>query len=314
MTPEKQFRLALAGINLKTVPLHHRVLSAYALNVHGRPALLVKVPQDFDRDIEGTRGIEVRIDPAGSANRFLRFQSESEGLTVMFEAIVDSLLDASSDAERTEDALVHLIEHFEELREMFASRGGRLKGEEIRGLYAELAMLLELRDAGLSADAAAAAWQGPYRIAKDFVLSQSRCVEVKSIRRVNHRVKIASVDQLDPRDDDLRLAVLPVEKCAPGEGRGLLDLVADVADWMDSAHSARESFAKALAALGFDAEDPFYQRYHFEQGDWKWFSVHGDFPRIRPDDLPAAVQDVTHTLDIDELSDFTSSSHWAQPH
>ncbi|WP_156761055.1 PD-(D/E)XK motif protein [Microbacterium karelineae] len=314
MTSAKQFELALAGVDLKTVPLHHGVLSAYALNAHGHPALLVRVPQEFDREVEGTRGIDVHVDPVGSANRFLRFQSESVGLTVMFEAIVDSLLDASNDADRLEVALVHLIRHFEDLRDMFASRDGHLKGDLIRGLYAELAMLLELRDAGLAADAAAAAWQGPYRIAKDFVLARARCIEVKSIRRVNHRIKISSVEQLDPRDDDLRLAVLPIERCAPGDGRGLVDLVREVAEWMDSQPSARAAFAKALAALGFEADDPFYQRYHFEQGDWKWFSVHGNFPRIRPDDVPTAVQNVTHTLDIDQLGDFTSSSHWTLTH
>lgn len=307
-----RFALALSGVNLKTVPLHHNGLSAYALNHHGKPALLVKLPPGFDRDVDGTRGIDVQVDRTGAVHRFISFRSEAVGMTAMFTAVVESLLESSSSAVDADTALELLLDNFEQLQSMFASRGGLLTSEEIRGFFAELLLLLQLRDAGYSAEAAVNAWQGPFRVAKDFILTDGRCIEVKSRRRVNHRIKIANVDQLDPRDEELRLAVVPLEKCAPGDGLSLLDLIADISSWMGDTPSARVAFAHALSMLGFDVEDPHYQRWHFQQADWKWFSVRSDFPRIRPADVPAAVSNVAYTLDIDQLDDYVSGPFWTE--
>lgn len=306
MSYAERFRAALAGVNLKTVGLGHASLQAYALNLNGHAALLVRVPDKFARQVESTRGITVGLDAVSMPNRSLRFVSEAPGFTVMFEAVVDSLLSSAEDAADVEEALGLLIQNFEQLRAMFASRSGRLSESAIRGLTAELLMLLELRELGFSAQAAVTAWQGPYRIAKDFVLPEARCIEVKSIRRINHRVRIASVEQLDPRGEDLRLAVIPIERCAPSDGVILTDLVRDVHDWIGSEPSAFLQMQQAFAALGFDPEDEHYQEWAFDVGEWTWFQVGENFPRVESSVVPAAVSDVKFTLDIDAIGDFAT--------
>lgn len=310
MTISEKFALALTGINLKAVPLHHDVLSAYAVNASGKPALLVKIPRNFDRSIDGTRGIDVHVDPPDAVDRFISFRSEFVGMTTMFEAVVDSLLESSNSTMNAPEAIERLLSNFEQLQAMFASRGGMLTEESIRGLFAELLMLLELRASGFSADAAMNAWQGPYRSAKDFVLPGAQCVEVKSLRRTNHHVNIANTDQLDPRDEDLRLAVVRLEKCAQGDGDGILDLVHEVKAWVAATPSAHVSFAQALAALDFDVEDPRYEQWRFQANDWAWFRVLGDFPRVRREDVPAAASNVSYRLDIDQIKTFMSKPFW----
>ncbi|WP_206475328.1 PD-(D/E)XK motif protein [Microbacterium sp. KRD172] len=312
MTFSEKFALALAGINLKAIPLHHDVLSAYAVNAGGKPALLVKVPQDFDRSINGTRGIDVHVDAPNVVDRFISFRSESTGMTTMFDAVVDSLLGSSNSTANAGEAIERLLANFEQLQAMFASRGGMLTEDLIRGLFAELLMLLELRAAGFSADIAVNAWQGPYRSAKDFILPGGKCVEVKSLRRTNHHVNIANTDQLDPRDEDLRLAVVRLEKSAHGDGRGILDLVHDVKAWAAATPSAHISFTQALDALDFDVEDPRYEQWRFQAKDWAWYKVLEDFPRVRQVDVPPAVSNVSYRLDIDQIKSFESKPFWTE--
>lgn len=294
---------------MKTVPLHCPPLSAYALNLHGRPALLVKTPAGFDLQIEATQGIGVYVDPPDADPRFLRLESETKGVTTMFVAVADFLLEQDPEHLTTQAAFELLVDRFDELRQMFARRG-RLGDDAIRGLYAELLMLLELRTAGLTPEAAASAWHGPYRAAKDFILTNQRCIEVKSMRPLNHRVRISSIDQLDPRDYDLRLAVIPLEKCAPGDGRSLLNLMNEVESWMSESPFAATSFAQALAALGFDSTDTHYEQWSFESTDWSWFTVEDGFPRVHTQDVPSAVSHLSYVLDIDQLNDFKSEALW----
>lgn len=307
MSVVEQLEKVLAGANHQIIPMLRPGIQAYAQNVDGRPALLLRVDNDFSRAVDGTNGINVHVDSAGMANRFLRFESESQGLTPMFAAIVSSLLDDVAES----DPVGGLIDRYEELCVMFARRTGRLSESAVRGLFAELVMLLELKESGSNAASAIHAWQGPYRVAKDFVLPHGRAVEVKSIRRENRRVRISSVEQLDARGEDLRLAVLPLETSSGDEGTGLLDLLSEVGAWVDAEPAARLPYAQALSTLGLDLEDPYYRRWSFVMGEWRWYAVGSGFPRVDVADVPPAVSRVTFSLDTDQLSGYISTPFWS---
>lgn len=312
MSVIEQFERALAGVNYQVIPLHQPRIQAYAQNANGHPALLVRVDDRFDREVDGTGGIAVRVDRVGTPNRCLRFESESLGLTPMFIAVVNSLLDEVGELRSEADGVHQLLDHYDELCLMFARRSGRLGESALRGLFAELVMLLELKDNGYTVASAINAWQGPYRVAKDFVLPLGRAVEVKSIRRANRRVRISSVDQLDPRGEDLRLAILVLDRVSAGEGRSVLDLLDEIELWTESDPASRLPYVQAISALGLDASDPYYQRWRFEIGAWRWFSVREDFPRIEPASVPPAISRVSFSLDTDQLEAFASGAFWEQ--
>lgn len=312
MSVAERFEQVLRGVNYQALPLHHPTLHAYAQNVDTRPALIIRVDPEFDREIEGTRGIDIRLDPVSEPNRCLRFKSESNGLTVMFQAVVDSLLSASAEGGDESEALELLLSSYEELRLMFASRRDRLSESAVRGLFAELSMLLELRESGYSALSAIEAWHGPYRAAKDFLLPHARSIEVKSIRRTNHRVRIANVEQLNPRDEKLRLAVISLDGADPDVGIRLPDLVEEVREWTDSDPNARMSLTHAFDALGFDPSDEYYARWCFAASNWVWFEVSDDFPRVRAEMVPFGVTEVSFSIDTDQLREFETQPFWLE--
>lgn len=310
MSITEQFERVLAGVNFQVISLRHQCLSAFAQNIDGRPALLIRIDDEFVREVDDTEGIFVRFDDPGTPNRCLRIESTMRGLTPMFGGIVSALLDAPALSDSHQHPVTALLDHYEELRAMFARRGGRMTESEIRGLFAELSMIVAFRENGLSASQVLNAWQGPYRAAKDFVLSNSRALEVKSIRRLNRNIQIASADQLDPRDEELRLAVVSLDDAPPGEGRSLVNLLAEVESWASTSADARRLFDQAISVLGLDVSDAYYARWHFVVGEWRWYLISRDFPRIEPSSVPAAVSRVRYALDCDQLEQFVSTPYW----
>lgn len=296
--------------NFQVLPIDHPVLSIYAQNVDGRPAVVVDVPWAIERYVAGTKGVKVVVEATSAGQSYLRIESLVPGATPMFEALIDSLLESSMGIAGIDAALSALLDRFDEFKSMLAADRGQLSEAGVRGLFAELAMLRALRDAGYSAAAAVGSWQGPYRAAKDFVLPGRKCVEVKSVRRQNHRLQISNLDQLDPRGEELRLAVLELDRRIDDDGITLDAIVADVRAWVNDDPTAASLFAQALATTGLDLTDAYYRQWRFDLGEWRWFDVADDFPRIRPDDVPSPITAVRYLIDIDQVAHHATTAFW----
>lgn len=296
--------------NLQLLPIDHRVLSMYAQNVDGHPAIVVDVQGTVDRYIAGTKGVAVVVDRSGDDQTYVRFESVAKGQTPMFSALIDSLLESTSGVTDPAAALDAMVDTFDEFKMMLAKDRGQLSESSLRGLFAELVLLSELRDAGYGPATALGAWHGPYRAAKDFVLPGEKCVEVKSIRRQNHRLQISNLDQLDPRGEDLRLAVLELDRRVDGEGTSLMVLIEELQTWVSGDPQAKDFFAQALAAVGLEVSDPYYRQWRFDIGAWRWYDVADDFPRIRAEFVPPPISGVRYSIDIDQVSDFETQPFW----
>lgn len=293
----------------RVLPIAHPTLRVFAQNVSGHPAIVVDHPGDIEAFIDGSRGIRVVKERRAQDQTYLRFESESEGPSALFSTLVETLLESSAAAGK-DSALSSLLAAFDDFKSMLASRRGRLGESAVRGLYAELALLEELLDSGVGEHDVMLAWHGPFGGAKDFVLAEGESIEVKSARRLLHRVQISSVDQLESRGDILTLAVLVLDQRVDGGGDALLDRIAAVRARLSNDVSAKRLFEDALEALSFDEADDYYASWRFDVGEWVAFSVSDDFPRIRLADVPLGVLDVRFRLDTDQLADYVVPAPW----
>lgn len=296
--------------NLQLLPIDHRVLTMYAQNVDGHPAIVIDVQSRFDRYIAGTKGVAVMIDGSGEDQTYVRFESVAKGYTPMFGALIDSLLASTSGITEPGAALDAMVDTFDEFKMMLAKDSGLLSESSLRGLFAELVLLGELRVAGFGAATALGAWHGPYRAAKDFVLPGEKCVEVKSVRRQNHRLQISNLDQLNPHGEDLRLAVLELDRRVDGEGTSLPALIEHIETWVSEDPQAKEFLAQALAVLGVEVSDPYYHQWRFDIGGWRWYDITEEFPRIRAEFAPAPISQVRYAIDIDQVAQFETQPFW----
>lgn len=288
------------------LPLPHPSLRAYVQNVERRPAVVIELDQPLTFVVEGVRGIDILHQQSGDGKTaYLRLMSTHRGVTPGFATVLDHILAEAAKAADGAAAVRALLDGLEELRQMFARKRGRLSESEIRGLFAELRLLqLRLRD-GADSRTEMLAWVGPFGGAKDFVYASGLAFEVKSSHRPPKSVRISNLDQLEPSDLELYLAVLPLERDTSGlpEAVSITCAVADTAELVSIDPMALEMFEDALDAIGYDATDEYYRNWSFIETGWLTYRISDDFPRIRAGSLDHGVLDVTYSVALDALSE-----------
>ncbi|ERG64396.1 hypothetical protein L332_08025 [Agrococcus pavilionensis RW1] len=291
------------------LPLPHPSLRAYVQNVERRPAVVIELDQPLTSVVDGFRGLDVLHQQSSDGKTaYLRLTSTHRGITPGFATVLDYVLAEAAKADAGAPAVRALLDGLEELRQMFARKRGRLGESEIRGLFAELRLLqLRLRG-GADSRTEMLAWVGPFGGAKDFVYASGFAFEVKSAHRPPKAVRISNLDQLEPSDLELYLAVLPLERDISGspEAVCITSAVADTAELVSSDPLALEMFEDALAAIGFDSTDEYYRNWSFVETGWLAYRVSDEFPRIRAGSLDAGVLDVTYSVALDALSGFVA--------
>lgn len=300
------FAAALDGPNERVVQIRHPRTTFLAQNVNGAPALLARVQLPPGQTIEQGRGFAVNSQRIGD-DSFVRIVSSEQGMSLLFLKLIEHILERTLSGVGPEDVARNLAEAIDEFRRFFGRKPGLLSEDEVRGLVAELLLLLHIRgdDPGRTWDVFDS-WGGPFGAVHDFEFASGAAVEVKSTHRPASEVRISSPTQLQPLPDGLELVVLPLERIADGDRADVrfTELVARVAGVAkEHGGDVAELWEAALDALGLDISDEYYARWNFLCGDWQRFAVGDDFPTIKVADVPAGVTKVTFSLVLGELEE-----------
>jgi hypothetical protein len=172
--------------------------------------------------------------------------------------------------------------------------------EQLRGLVAELWAGEAIVGADLPREELVRAWSGPLGGAQDYTFSSGCAWEVKAKRSSATDVKIASAEQLDPIDKDLRLVVCALDERSVeiAHARSLADLVRSWRTALATHPTELHLFDRLVASLGVDMADPYYEQTAFIMQQMTVFRVHGDFPSLRAAHMPRAVTSVRYKLDL----------------
>jgi hypothetical protein len=175
---------------------------------------------------------------------------------------------------------------------------GVLGPEAELGLVGELVVLESLLDAGLSADAAVEAWQGPLDGLQDFAFDAG-AIEVKaSLAATGFPARISSLEQLD--DHLVRpIFLAAVRAVLQNAGETLPGRIARIRERLGP---ARARFDMRLLHAGYDDafEDGYTRR--FSVPDLRLLRVGDDVPRLTRTETPAAVRSAEYELDLDLIA------------
>lgn len=309
-TIQGAFAAALASKNERVVQLPHPRVTFLAQNFNGRPALIAKLSLRPEQFVPDGRGFSVTTDRSGSDD-FVRIASTDSGLSMLFLKLVDYVLERTAQTEGSLDPGSLLVTAISEFKRFSQRRPGRLSEDEIRGLLAELLLLLRLQggDPARTWDVFDS-WGGPFGALHDFEFAAGNAIEVKSTHRPPTEVRISPPAQTSPLPDGLDLLVLPLERVGVDTGAELrfVDIVNEVGA-LASAHGGDvvEVWEAALTALGLDITDEYYEQWRFVTGDWLRFVVSDAFPRIDADAVPGGIVKVAYSLRLDALVAFAAN-------
>ena len=308
-TVQGAFAAALAGKNERVVQLPHPRITFLAQNVNGRPALIAKVSLRSEQVVPDGRGFSIATERSGSDD-FVRITSTESGLSLLFVKLVDYILERTAQSHDVRDAGSLLLTAINEFKRFSQRKPGRLSEDEIRGIFAELLLLLRLHggDATRTWDVFDS-WGGPFGALHDFEFAAGNALEVKSTHRPPSEIRVSPPAQTSPLPDGLDLVVLPLERVAvdTGNDRRFVDVVNEVGA-IASAHGGdvMDLWEAALRALGLDPADEYYEQWRFITGDWLRFVVTNEFPRISDDAIPPGVLKVAYSLRLDSLTTFAA--------
>lgn len=308
-TVHQAFVAALEGRNERVVQLAHPRVTFLAQNLAGKSALVAKIELPADVVVPDGRGFAVTTYRSG-ADSFVRIASNETGVTLLFLKLVDYVMERTAEARDIREAAILLVTAVDEFKRFTQRRSGRLGEDEIRGLVAELLLLLDLQ----AGDATRTwevfnSWGGPFGALHDFEFVEGNAIEVKSTHRPPSEIRISTPAQIQPIPDGLDLVVLPLEKVGPGiEGDvGFIELVEEVGAIAASrGGDVVDLWNSALEAFGLDLADQYYEQWRFARGEWLRFKVVDGFPVIGEADLPKGIVKITYSLRLDALSAFAA--------
>lgn len=309
MTPEQQFERILESRKRqqgRILGIDHPTLRLFAHDRQGNLCLRAAVPEDFKlRRMVSTRGIEVDADTRLSTDRELSFVSRAPAMDSVFLSFVHFAVQRTLPAVDESAALEKLVDAYEDFRRYMESERG-LSSEALKGLVAELVVMLWLVGRGFEPGSVLMAWKGPFKDNKDFVLADGRAFEVKSAPYNGTSVRISSPDQLEPNGLDLSLCVVHMEPGAEGmEGAVSLNTLHQRLSAVFNASGVDPAALDVgMEAYGLRPDDDRSREVWFVCRDPFEYTVREDFPRVRRASIPVGVSGVNFLVDLKAVEHF----------
>lgn len=272
------------------------------------PALLIDLPSTVrPRSLASftTRAFEVVLAafpglPAGHIGVAVNLLDLTfDDLFAIFAGEILSAVSASSTPEQAIQAINRCIARW---RRFVDSGRKALTDEEVRGLIGELAVLgRTARRIGFLN--ALSAWRAPFDSIRDFEF-ESSSLEVKTYQvQVGPSLRINDPAQLEP-SPGRPLHLCAVRLSPTDAGRTLPEVIQLLADMYSSQPSGVVQLEEALASYGYLQSQARTFADRFSIGPISVFAVGDGFPRIRPVDVPAGVEDVRFALPIGAIVRF----------
>lgn len=242
-------------------------------------------------------------------NWLLVIRLERSELAALFTVLADDLAYHTARAKSENPAQVVLTRLLAWQRLLAKAPNGVLPEPRLRGLLAELVMLTEaidrlgIRDAVLS-------WHGPAKAPQDFGFGFLR-VEVKAVHAVQASIQISSPEQLSSEGCPMMLRTQVLELVGERDPEAIMvaEYVRGMASLVSADARALEQFERGLFEYGY-VDLPAYTSIWFRPGVVTEWDVDDGFPRVTRAQLPAAVDELSYSLDVSLLPP-SSSTAWA---
>lgn len=270
-----------------------------------RPAMIIRLTLVVPSSI-GTEGLEretrgfrvLRQHESAERATYVSLELSTPAFRELFEVMAEDVAERILAARDEAGAVTAMRERLNRWERFMSTAGPQgLSREDQIGLFGELTFLRTLLEAGVAAEDAVGWWYGPAGENQDFQ-NRNRVVEVKTTTGNSPTaVNISNELQLDESDCDQLFLVHLWLKDIKGSGKSLPMLVDEISESVTGIAAA--AFENALLEAGYHpSHRALYEATGYAERERRYYSVDGDFPRIRRVDLRMGVTRVEYRIDL----------------
>lgn len=236
-------------------------------------------------------------------NRFaLTFSLKDNYYEDIFLHFFDDIIE-SSRVLNSEKGYVYVVERFKKWQNMLKrSKGDLLSSSEIKGLIAELYVLMEVMFPKYGVSKSIMSWIGSENTDQDFVLD-NEWAEVKATTSGSNSVTISSIEQLDS-DYPGKLIVVYLDKTSLTDTKSYsLNSIVDLIKIKLTSMEDHDLFANSLYQRKYFFHNGYDSHvYHFN--GIRFFTVTNDFPCLRRVKVSKEIINANYDLSLSSLAEF----------
>lgn len=235
-------------------------------------------------------------------SKFLLIQlnNREERVRDIFAAICSNIANIIVSVPTEREAIKLVINQMRKWQDLFSKKiKNILSIQEQQGLFGELSFLQKLINSSINRVRSIESWVGPYKAPQDFQ-TESWAVEVKTITVNKYpNVSINGELQLDETTVEKLFLYNLVVELIQFEGKTLPELINDLRACLSQDANATNLFENKLMYYGyFDADIEAYRDCYYQIRKENYYIVHGEFPRIKKEDLLLGVSDVKYSITL----------------
>jgi hypothetical protein len=267
-----------------------------ALLVQAKPSLLPRI-EDWPR----SEGFHVNIRPSQDKTGavLVCLELTAREFREVFLSLAEDVCSVLTRESEPREAIRAMLRRLYRWQEFLRKHRPDGLSEEARiGLFGELEVLRSLFLGVLADSRAVSGWRGCRGANQDFQYS-AFALEVKTTRAATpDRIHISNVVQLDEDGIDTMFLYLVLAEQNEAAGVSLPAIVAELRSRLDG--HALDLFNEGLVEVGYlDTHEPLYAATLYRVREVWPFSVTGEFPRLRREDIPAGIKGVKYQIGID---------------
>lgn len=219
----------------------------------------------------------------------------------IFTKLCWDLIEASEHSENEEKSVKYIVFRFKKWQNLLENLKNQLLSEQvIKGLLGELFFLKEYALKRYGIISAIEGWVGPLGGDKDF-LYQDYWIEIKSVSPGKNNFTISSLEQLDSQEEG-KLFLVYIEKSTKTDKNSisLQKLMSKIRKELMYETDALDLFDRKVSSIG-DINNEEYGNKYYTIKKIVEYQVNESFPRIRRDEIPAEITEVTYDISISSI-------------
>jgi hypothetical protein len=302
--PWEKINLPQSDLNIRLVDSSHPLDLYWGLNTSENYLFIIHAdslpPAKSLPELEGLGALVTNKD----GRELLILELKDNANWEIFHALCLDLTAATKELKNSKSGGPVILRRLERWQDFLKNKKSVLLSREVmKGLIGEILFLKKVANE-LNWQVAIESWKGPEGSPQDFSVNDS-AIEVKCQSGSSRpRVKINSIDQLDPQSPKGFLAVYTLTNSDENSSFTLNSLAESIRqEIITESPSTRERFEDLLFGAGYVHNEK-YDGYLFKETDLKTYAVKDGFPRLIASEIPSGILTASYEIHLDSCADF----------